>query len=120
VAEAWNNMAFVLEARGRYDAAEKCLIQVVAIYENFYGKNHPNVSVALANLAAYYYDRDKFYQALPLYRRAIAINEILYGSAHQSLLPLLDGVVACYERLGEGTEGTVYRVRARKIRAVSR
>jgi len=64
---------------GHYDTAQQLNQQLLPIYRNLYGPNHPRVSDVLVNLAAILHDRSHYPEAEKLERQALAIVENWYG-----------------------------------------
>ena len=56
--------------------------RALAIDEQSYGKEHPEVATDLNNLAALLQATNRLAEAEPLMRRALAIDEQSYGKEH--------------------------------------
>lgn len=67
-----------LEA-ARYSAAESLWRRTLAIDQHTYGVDHPNVAIALNNLAAVLEHMNRLAEAEPLMRRSLAIDERSFG-----------------------------------------
>ena len=85
--------------------------RALAIDEQSYGAEHPNVAIDLNNLAQLLQDTNRLGEAEPLMRRALAIDEAAYGPDHPEVgtdannlgfvlrdLGDLEGAKAHYER----------------------
>ena len=85
--------------------------RALAIAEASFGSHHPNVAVALSNLARLLQDTNRLTDAEPLVRRALAIEEASYGSDHPAVairLWVLAGVLVDTDRLAEAV-GLMHR-----------
>lgn len=83
-------------ARGRYKEAEPLCQQVLAIYEQVLGTNHPDTATCLNNLAALYNAQGKYEEAEPLYQQALAIYEQELGASHPNTATCLNCLAALY------------------------
>ena len=59
--------------------------RALAIKEQSYGKDHPNVARDLNNLAVLLHALNRFAEAEPMMRRALAIDEQSYGKDHPNV-----------------------------------
>jgi tetratricopeptide (TPR) repeat protein len=78
--------------------------RVIEIFKKSYGKEHPNVAIALNNLAGLLQATDRLDEAEPMYRRAIEIGEASYGPDHPDVaidLNNLAGLFKATNRLDE-------------------
>ena len=66
--------------------------QALAIAEDSYGPNHPEVATALANLAGVLFATGRLAEAEPLLRRVLTIYETTLGSAHHKVATALNNV----------------------------
>jgi centrosomal protein CEP104 len=69
------------------------------------GKNHPDVAVALTDLAALYSEKDKFEEAQPLYERALRVQEKTLGAEHQDTVQTLTDLAICHLDQGNNDVG---------------
>eukprot|EP00959_Pyramimonas_sp_CCMP1952_P448664 9394841-Pyramimonas_sp.AAC.1 len=68
---------------GKYDDALPLFERSLAIYEKVHhGEDHPNVADSLNNLAALYYNTERYREARPLFERALAIRQKVLGEEH--------------------------------------
>jgi tetratricopeptide (TPR) repeat protein len=79
VAVSLNNLARLYYLQGEYAEAEPLLSRSLAITENAYGPNHPNLGATLSILAEVDRNQGKYSEAEPLYKQAIAIAENIPG-----------------------------------------
>jgi hypothetical protein len=61
--------------RSAHDEAEPLSARALAIDEENFGPDHPNVVIRLNNLAMLLRDTNRLAEAEPLFRRALAIDE---------------------------------------------
>jgi tetratricopeptide (TPR) repeat protein len=102
VATGLNKQA-VLQVMNRPAEAEP-LSAALAIDEQTYGPNHPDVATVLNNLALLLQVTNRPAEAEPLYRRALAIDEQSYGPNHPEVatdLNLLAGLLQATNRPAE-------------------
>ena len=77
-----NQLGLLLKTQVRFAEAEPLYRRALAIDENSYGLDHPNVARDLNNLAGLLQATNRLVEAEPLMRRALAIDENSYGSDH--------------------------------------
>ncbi len=104
-------LSFLLNQFGRlahnkaeFKEAEPLLRRALAIEEQSYGAEHPNVAIRLNNLAALLQATNRLAEAEPLMRRALAIDEQSYGAEHPKValrLWVLAVLLRATERLTE-------------------
>ena len=82
LAATLNNLAALLQATNRLAEAERLMRRALAIDENSFGPDHPNVAIDLNNLAALLKATNRLADAEPLMRRALAIDENSFGPDH--------------------------------------
>ncbi|MEM6496187.1 MAG: tetratricopeptide repeat protein, partial [Pseudomonadota bacterium] len=88
------------ESQDRYAAAEPLHKRGLAIREKALGPDHPNVGIALNNLAGLYLVQGRYAAAEPLYKRSLAIREKALGTDHPKVGTALNNLAALYERQG--------------------
>jgi tetratricopeptide (TPR) repeat protein len=77
-----NNLGLYYLNRGQFRKAEPLMRSALAIGEQSYGEDHPEVAIRLNNLAWLLKDTNRLAEAEPLLRRALAIDERSYGQDH--------------------------------------
>jgi tetratricopeptide (TPR) repeat protein len=82
LASAVGVQACVLLEEERVAEAEPLLRRVLAIDEQYYGKEHPNVAAARNNLAELLSRTDRREEAEPHFRLAVTIAENVFGAGH--------------------------------------
>jgi tetratricopeptide (TPR) repeat protein len=98
-----NRLGLFLKEKAKYRESEPLLLRALAINENLYGSDHPEVAVALNNLAEFRQITAKP-EAESLYRRALSILEKSPKKNHATLASCLNNlaVLLCAaDRLGE-------------------
>ncbi|RFP55500.1 MAG: tetratricopeptide repeat protein, partial [Limnothrix sp. CACIAM 69d] len=80
LATSLNNLAYLYESQGRYEAAEPLLRRSLEIRERVLGADHPATATSLNNLAELYRSQGRYEAAEPLYRRALEIREQVLGA----------------------------------------
>jgi tetratricopeptide (TPR) repeat protein len=70
-----NRRALELSSSGRYEAALLLAERALALLEKARGPGHPQVAIAVNNLAELYRLKGEYARAEPLYLRAVTIQE---------------------------------------------
>ncbi len=99
-----NQAGLYLGERARYAEAELLFRRSLAISEQSYGPDHPEVATRLNNLAELLRTTNRPTEAEPLIRRALAIWEKAYGSDHPKVAVSLNNLAQLLKstnRLGE-------------------
>ena len=69
------------------------------------GKDHPDVAVALTDLAALHSEEERFEAAQPLYEKALRIQEKSLGAEHQDTVQTLTDLAICHLDQGNNDVG---------------
>ena len=77
----------------------------IATREREFGKSHPDVAVALTDLAALHSEEENFAAAQPLYERALRIQEKTLGAEHQDTVQTLTDLAICHLDQGHNDVG---------------
>ena len=80
-----NCAALLYKKKAQYSVAEPLYRYALAIDDDCFGSEHPNVAGHLNNLAALLEATGRYEEAEPLYRRALVINETAFGPNHTSV-----------------------------------
>src|SRR5262249_50203654 len=72
--------------------------------ENVLGPEHPDVALSLDNLASLYTSQDRYTEAEPLYRRALAIREKVLGPQHPAVANNINGLAELYRAQNRNAE----------------
>lgn len=99
-----------------YQQEELLLQQVIQIREQFLGPEHPDVALALCNLAELYGEQTKDEQAEPLFQRALSIQEKARGLDHPHVANPLFGLARLALRQGKYGQAESLFQRALQIR----
>jgi hypothetical protein len=94
----------VFERLERFDAAERLLLEKLALDESAYGATHPQFAAALEDLAELYIEMDRDGDAEARSREALAILDRAYPRGHPrvaNVLGQLGRLLARADRLGE-------------------
>jgi tetratricopeptide (TPR) repeat protein len=75
-------LAGYLDTRASHAEAEPLYRRALTINEASYGSDHPEVAIALNNLAELLRETNRLAEAEPLMRRALAIDEASFGQDH--------------------------------------
>jgi tetratricopeptide (TPR) repeat protein len=79
----------------------------------------PDLATALSNLGRLYRDQKRFADAEPLYKRALAIREKVYGADDPSVAAVLRNYAIVERGLNKQAEAKELDDRARKIEAAN-
>ena len=102
---------------GQYDRAEAFYKRALAIWEKALGSDHPQVAIALNNLAGLYTVQAKYSDAEPLYRRTLAIWEEALGSDHPDVAMALENYADFLRKTERPVEAKKAQSRADTIKA---
>ena len=78
--------------------------------------SHPRVASTLNNLAIVYKNQGRYGDAIPLYQRALAINEKALGTSHPQVAGVLGNLASAYKRQGRYGDAIPLYQRALAIR----
>ena len=105
-----------LAQEGRYRDAIPVARDVLAIREKTLGPDHPDVGLALNNLATVYLDQGRYTEAEPLYKRGLAIREKALGSDDPELASELSNLGMRYVKQARYVEAEALLKRSLAIR----
>ena len=77
---------------------------MLAILEKALGPEHPDVARGLNNLAGLYHVQGRYAEAVPLYRRSLAIRIEVLGPGHPDVIRSLGNYAALLRSMGRGPE----------------
>ena len=95
-----NRQVIQLYNQGRYSEAIPLAQRTLTIREKALGPDHPDVAVALNNLAELYRVQGRYADAEPLYKRALAIREKALGPDHPDVAQSLNNLAVLYDKPG--------------------
>ena len=75
------------------------------IGEKTLGPEHPDLATRLNNLAILYNTQGKYEQVEPLYQRAIAIREKVFGPEHPFTIQVKENYAGFLRKRDEGGQG---------------
>ena len=78
------------------------LQRALAIQEEQLEAMHPDTATSLQNLAALYYQQEKYSQAEPLMQRALSILEQTLGHKHSTTQRIRANHAALLKEMGQG------------------
>jgi len=84
-----------------YGRAQPMAERQLALEEQFNDPDHPEVGVALTNVAMCLEGQGKLSEALSLYERHLAINERVYGPNHTEVASSLSNIGGLYRKQGD-------------------
>jgi tetratricopeptide (TPR) repeat protein len=116
-AEALYPRIIELWRAGKYAEAVPLAQRVLEIYEKQSGRDHPNVAMALNNLAELLRDQGRYAEAEPFYKRALAIEEKATGAEGPYMAHRLDELAVLYTYLGRYAEAEPLLERAVDLEA---
>ena len=94
----------LLHGKALHEEAELLKRHALAIDEQSYGAQHPNVARALNNLATLLNDTNRLVEAELLMRRALAIDEQSFGAEHPKVAIRLHNLAALLQATNRLTE----------------
>ena len=101
---ALNQQVGTLYEQGKYGEAIPVAEKALALGEQEFGPNHPNVAMPLYNLAELYRAQGRTAEAEPLYKRSLAINEKALGKDHRHVGTSLNNLAELYRAQGRTAE----------------
>jgi hypothetical protein len=87
--------------------------RALAIKEKVLGPDHPDVAMALDNLAVLYKSAGKYAEAEPLYQSALAIFEAALGPAHPKVRTCRKNYAELLRQMHHAAEATALECHAR-------
>jgi hypothetical protein len=114
-ARLMTDLGNLLLIKALHAKAEPLMRRALAIHEQWFGNDHPNVATFLNNLAQVLQATNRLGEAEPLMRRALAIDEQSFGNEHPNVARDLNNLAALLQdtnRLAEA-EPLMHRALAR-------
>jgi CHAT domain-containing protein/Tfp pilus assembly protein PilF len=111
-----NNLAFLYEAAGRYQQAEKLHLRSLKIREVQRGRDHPDVAQSLNNLATLYHAMGRYEQAEPLMKRGLQIRQSRLGKDHPLVADSLSNLGGVYAAMGRYQQAELLYQQSLEIR----
>lgn len=110
LAKATTDLGQIYTSQGRLDEAESLLTQALALENGIYGAdsaNQPEVGITLKNTATLLRAQQRYADAKPLYRRAIAILRRAMGAQNTAVAVALNGLGLAYSAQKEYDEAAL-------------
>lgn len=104
-----------LRERGQYAEAESLLLHALAIREQHFGSDQPDIATSLNNLASLYWLQGRDEQAEPLYQRALSIREHHLGPDHPDTAASLNNLANLYWKQSKYEQAESFYQRALSI-----
>ena len=93
-----------LRGEGKFAQATEVAKRALALAEQQFGSNHPDVRPSLNNLALLYQAQGRYSDAEPLYRRTVSIMEKAFGPDHSNVGNSLNNLALLYQKQGRYAE----------------
>jgi tetratricopeptide (TPR) repeat protein len=114
-----SGLAIVLKNQGEIEEAEKVQFQVLEVWRQLVGTNHPDYAISQFNIARIYDAQDRRNEADHWYNEALVTAERVMGADHPTLASWLEAYAHFLRRTGQGSHADVVNARAEAIRAKS-
>lgn len=114
--DKYMDAAAVTFKEGHLSEAEKSLSLAVQEAEKS-GPENSRLALSLNNLASVYFLQQKYTQAEPLFKRALAINEKILGPNAPNVASCLENYAELLDKTNRQDEAAKLQARARSIRA---
>jgi tetratricopeptide (TPR) repeat protein len=115
VAKVSNNLGALLYRQGDFAKARNCFERTLAIEENMFGLNHPELSQVLSNLGGLSRTVGNLEEARSYYERALAICEGASEPAEKKIAAILGNLASLFFDLDDITQARSYQERALDI-----
>ena len=111
----YNNVAFNLNAQGRYGEAQPLQERVLAIYRKTLGEEHPSTAKGYRNVAYALFAQARYGEAQPLFERGLAISRKTLGEEHPDTAMMANSVAGNLSAQGRYAEAQPIYERALAI-----
>ena len=92
LAEAVNNLGYVLQDRGEYREAEALYREALEMKRFLLGDTHPEIATGMNNIAFVLHDQGQYDEAEKMYRGALAMQRKLLGEDHPEVALTLNNL----------------------------
>jgi CHAT domain-containing protein/tetratricopeptide (TPR) repeat protein len=99
-AAAYNDLAYNLDAQGRYAAAQPLFGKALAILRKALGEDHPKTAVGYSNAARNLHAQGRYAAAQPLFEKALAILRKALGEEHPATARIYSNLAASLNARG--------------------
>jgi tetratricopeptide (TPR) repeat protein len=103
------------EKAAKYERAVEIRKQILTILNNQVRAEHPEIATSLNNLAHLYLTQGKIKEAVPLFQRALKLNEKIRGSEQLEVAINLNNLAQCYSSLSQYSKAIEFYKRSLKI-----
>jgi tetratricopeptide (TPR) repeat protein len=86
----FNNMAKVLQQRGRYDEAMEMYQKALGVTISAFGREHGEVGTTYAKMASVLHQQGRLEEAISMYKKALAVTVPALGATHSSVCDTYD------------------------------
>src|SRR5204862_129233 len=100
---AWN-FGLCLLSDGRYNEAEKALLEVMRRNRTVLGEEHPDTLTSMANLASTYRNQGRWTEAEELEVQVIERSKRVLGAEHPDTLTSMANLASTYRNQGRWKE----------------
>ncbi len=111
----FNNLGVLHEHAGEYDEARAAHERARQIATDLFGEDHPEVTIALLNLATIDYEMADYARARSTLERIVEIQERNLGPEHPDVAPALANLATVLDKTGHAVEGRALARRALAI-----
>jgi len=103
--QALADKAISLRGEGRFQEAIQVLEEILLIFEDSFGQDHPDTVGTTGYLAEIYHLQGLYGQATTLYQRALAISQKALGLDHPATATILYNMARLYDSQGLYSQG---------------
>jgi tetratricopeptide (TPR) repeat protein len=108
VARSYNNLGELYHSLGNCTQAEVLYSQALAILEQLYQGDHPQISTIFNNLGMLYEDQKRYKEAKPLLEKALDMRRRLYKGDHIQIATILNNLAELYRSQGIDNKAKSY------------
>lgn len=94
------NVGTCLDSDGRYNEAEKLLVQVMGTWKQVLGPEHPSTLTSMANLASTYRNQGQWRTVEELLVQVINIRKRALGLKHPNTITSMENLLSIYQDQG--------------------
>jgi tetratricopeptide (TPR) repeat protein len=101
LAEEINDLAFMMQESGDYNASEALFLEAIAMKRRLLGDKHPEIAMGLNNLAFVLQDKGELARAEATYREALQMQRELLGDVHPDVANTLNNLAFVQDDKGD-------------------
>jgi tetratricopeptide (TPR) repeat protein len=117
LAKALTKLADLYSRRKLVTEMEPLLVEALALKESIYGSEHLSVSTDLKNLARVYFFMERYEDADPLFKRAIAIRQTAMDPLHPRVADIANWYAKALRKLSRQADASAMEGLVRESRA---